>query len=870
VNSNRRRGAAAAGRGGSGAGRRRFRFGVAVGISLLAALSFAVAAMATTPVGVNGNGFTTTPDTAPQGYTQPSGYTAPGNDGLGVPSGAIKHVWVIVMENHAYESNFTGLDNNDYLSQTLPAAGALLTHYYGTGHSSLDNYLSMTSGQAPLTDDQNDCNAYTNITGTLSTSGSLTSNGDYGQLASAAGPNAPAGDNGCVYPSTVPTLFNQLDAKSVSWKVYAQDVQLTGVAGQNAGVSDCGAPDATPGSTPSASQGSNPGASGSPYYVKGSATSTDQYVAKHNPLPWFQSILSSNDCDAEHLAPVFGGGSDQLDSDLQSESSTPSLSFIVPDNCSNGHDSVCAGTGSTTNNLSGMASGAATNAAEGTPLNNVGGAYASDLFLEHVVPEIMRSPAYTDGGLIAIVWDEAYPQFTYSNDSFVDSTVSSATAFNSLTNDSAGETLFGRSLNWEPSGPNVPNVQSAVGQQMAGGPGFNEYLDRPGGSAPAPLEPCNGGTVSNGFSTMTSDDCYTAGGTISNGEQLTGTVNVSATTGGVITTSSTGNSYGLIAPDDEGEAVTLNGGVTGSDSDGQSGITGPFYVGQVNSSPPAAIPNGDSSSGSDTTAGDQVGTASATLVDAEGNPVTLSSGGTISITLAAPSTATDPLYDAFDPTTGGGDSGAVLLSPYITGGTVSNSYYNHYSLLRSLEDIFNVSSGSGSATGYTGSINVSTGLDGDGHLGYAAQPGLAPFGTDVFTDSPLDTSTTTVTSPGPTVTSTVTQPGSTVTQPGSTVTQPGSTVTEPGSTVTEPGATVTEPGTTRTIRTVECIVPKLADDSLAEAKQLLAAAQCSLGKVSGPGAKHGFVLVVKSSSPAAGAQGAGNAKVALTLALKKA
>ncbi len=27
--------------------------------------------------------------------------------------------------------------------------GALLTQYYGTGHVSLDNYISMISGQAP-------------------------------------------------------------------------------------------------------------------------------------------------------------------------------------------------------------------------------------------------------------------------------------------------------------------------------------------------------------------------------------------------------------------------------------------------------------------------------------------------------------------------------------------------------------------------------------------------------------------------------------------------------------------------------------------------------------------------------------------------
>ena len=63
----------------------------------------------------------------------------------------------------------------------------------------------------------------------------------------------------------------------------------------------------------------------------------------------------------------------------------------------------------------------------------------------------------------------------------------------------------------------------------------------------------------------------------------------------------------------------------------------------------------------------------------------------------------------------------MLISRYIKPGTVSNTYYNHYSTLRSLEDIFGVAAGS-------------PGLDGEGHIGYAAQPGLAPFGTDVFTN----------------------------------------------------------------------------------------------------------------------------------------
>jgi hypothetical protein len=60
---------------------------------------------------------------------------------------------------------------------------------------------------------------------------------------------------------------------------------------------------------------------------------------------------------------------------------------------------------------------------------------------------------------------------------------------------------------------------------------------------------------------------------------------------------------------------------------------------------------------------------------------------------------------------GGGRTGAVLLSPFITPGTVSADSYNHYSLLRSIEDAFGLA-----------------------HLGYAAAPGLRPFGSDIFTN----------------------------------------------------------------------------------------------------------------------------------------
>jgi hypothetical protein len=68
---------------------------------------------------------------------------------------------------------------------------------------------------------------------------------------------------------------------------------------------------------------------------------------------------------------------------------------------------------------------------------------------------------------------------------------------------------------------------------------------------------------------------------------------------------------------------------------------------------------------------------------------------------------------------GGGQIGAVLFNKrFIEPGSVnSTGVYNHYSALRSYEDMLGIRRG---------------GDDGFGHLGYASRAGLKPFGTDVF------------------------------------------------------------------------------------------------------------------------------------------
>ncbi|HWZ62734.1 MAG TPA: hypothetical protein VNX02_06930 [Steroidobacteraceae bacterium] len=72
----------------------------------------------------------------------------------------LRHVFLIVLENKSFPDTF-GLSRQDPdLQKTLPQQGALLTRYYGTGHSSLDNYIAMISGQASTRETEADCEEF--------------------------------------------------------------------------------------------------------------------------------------------------------------------------------------------------------------------------------------------------------------------------------------------------------------------------------------------------------------------------------------------------------------------------------------------------------------------------------------------------------------------------------------------------------------------------------------------------------------------------------------------------------------------------------------------------------------------------------------
>jgi hypothetical protein len=170
--------------------------------------------------------------------------------------------------------------------------------------------------------------------------------------------NGQVAGQGCVYPSSVKTLPDQLTAAGKTWHGYMEDLG----ADPTREKSTCGNP-----GSPSGTGTKDP---------TQTATAKDQYAARHNPFAYFHSLLDSGACD-RNVGPL-----PKLATDLKKVSTTANFSWITPDLCSDGHDEPCI---------------------DGRP----GGLKSINDFLAVWVPRIMASPAFKKDGLLVVTFDEA-------------------------------------------------------------------------------------------------------------------------------------------------------------------------------------------------------------------------------------------------------------------------------------------------------------------------------------------------------------------------------------------------------------------------------------------------------------------------------
>lgn len=257
---------------------------------------------------------------------------------LAAKAPVVEHLFIITLENKNAEKTFADPSPAPFLGTTLRAQGAFIPNYFGIGHASLDNYLAMVSGQPPNLATQADCLLFTEMAAT-----------------SIRGDGVAIGQ-GCVYPSQVKTVADQLEASGHSWRGYMQDMANSVEAGEPA---SCRHP---PLNGQDLTQAAGP---------------TDQYAGRHNPFIYFHSIIDRPTCERNDV------DLNRLPVDLKREETTPEYAFITPDLCADGHDASCA------------------------DLYSPGGFAGINAFLTQWVPVIQASPAYRDHGAILITFDES-------------------------------------------------------------------------------------------------------------------------------------------------------------------------------------------------------------------------------------------------------------------------------------------------------------------------------------------------------------------------------------------------------------------------------------------------------------------------------
>ena len=206
----------------------------------------------------------------------------------GVPR--VDHVVTLVLENESFPATWGANSAAKYLNGLIKQ-GAFVPNYFATGHVSLDNYITMTSGLsgAQIAATYTDClglNLYTCV-----------------QHVSAA--SAVSG-----------SIADEMENAGVTWKQYS-----------DGSTAPCVHADYSPTAQPDTYQGAGG--------TKGPGAGAD-YADRHVPFLYYSNIIGNDQRCASHLRPYSDLATDVAANKL------PNYSFITPDTCNDGHDATCS------------------------------------------------------------------------------------------------------------------------------------------------------------------------------------------------------------------------------------------------------------------------------------------------------------------------------------------------------------------------------------------------------------------------------------------------------------------------------------------------------------------------------------------------
>jgi hypothetical protein len=321
-----------------------------------------------------------------------------------VPTGveSLDHVFVIMMENHAY-AQIVGNPSAPYTNKYMSLANTA-RKYYAVAHPSLTNYLEVVGGSnfGVLNDNSPD---WHNASCTSNLASGTTS---YDNGAPPICPIAGSGTDAAtpvfdtsneVTPPSITSVTNidgvlsipaaagtvgktigdQLAERGMSWKSYQESLPPTGADGVN--------------NSDGYYSNVNPITTSLPAETQ---TLINLYAVKHNPFAYFRSVQEGS-LDGNGLKNTVGfEGPQGLFADLAS-GEVPSFSFIAPNQCNDQHGRGNAGPScdfdpSSTGTQAGL---------------NPGLIYRGDQTIQSLVKAIHASPAWNWGrNAIVLLWDE--------------------------------------------------------------------------------------------------------------------------------------------------------------------------------------------------------------------------------------------------------------------------------------------------------------------------------------------------------------------------------------------------------------------------------------------------------------------------------
>jgi hypothetical protein len=336
-----------------------------------------------------------------------------------VPTGVpeLKHVFVIMMENHAY-GQIAGNPQAPFINSEMANAN-LAANYYAIAHPSSTNYLEVAGGSNfnDLSDQYPNWHS-TSCTPNILSGVTNTDSPSTGLVCPIAGIGTdaatPVVDNSTNETSAPPltnidgvqsipaesnisgkTIADQLVAAGKTWKSYQEGLPLIGADGVNVsdGIYNIGGNNA--GGQPVSTNFATLTTSGNPVSA---SNIVYLYAVKHDPFAYFASVQGGSN-PALSLNQIVGFDNDNgLYADLrEGGDKVPALAFIAPNQCNDQH-----GRGNGTAFCNYDADDNGTQSGLNPSLIMQG-----DLALQRIVTAIKASPVWAQGkSAIVILWDE--------------------------------------------------------------------------------------------------------------------------------------------------------------------------------------------------------------------------------------------------------------------------------------------------------------------------------------------------------------------------------------------------------------------------------------------------------------------------------